>query len=203
MMLLSTSCKQGKLQLTDDGFLQVTSMVSAQNWRAPVGAIQGFSFKPGALGSCGFIIHAGEAHLVTMVVRKDFDKLCQLLPAVPVTQVQELQLPPPLFEQPASYPAADIAPPPSPAPTPPAHPTLDIASKGNSLQLTEDGYLQLVRPFGSIVWSVLARQVTGIRSQRKFPALTVTIDTPGGSYTVEMVSDQNFEKLRAAIAAYQ
>lgn len=200
-MLLAISCRQGTLQLTEDWYLQVSSMVSSQSWREPVGAIRGFSFKPGMLGSCGFIVYGEQAHLVTMVVRKDFDHLCQLLPAVPVTQVPDLQLTPapaPLFSQPELY----LAPAP-PAPVSPVRPTLDIPCAGNRLQITEHGYLQMVRPFGSIVWSVLARQVTGIRSKRKFPALTVTIDTTGGSYTAEMVSNQDFEKLRAAIAAYQ
>lgn len=226
-MLFSTTCKQGKLQLTEDGYAEVASMVSGQSWREPVSAIRGISFKPGLMASCGFIVFAEEAHLVTMVVRKHFDQFCALLPHIQVTQVPELYLPPPAqplpptpYPYPEPYPLAEVAPPPPifypepypsaeitlpppPAPVTPTYPALDIPCKGNRLQLTESGYLQQVRPFGSIVWSVLARQVTGIRSQKKFPALTVTIDTPGGSYIAEMVSNQDFEKLRAAIAAYQ
>lgn len=114
--MFSTSCKQGKLQLTEDGYLEVSSMVSGQSWREHVSAIRGISFKPGLMASCGFIVFAQQAHLVTMVVRKHFDQFCELLPHIPITEVPELRLPPapppaqPLSSYHAPYPPAEIAP---------------------------------------------------------------------------------------------
>lgn len=102
-MLFSTTCKQGKLQLTEDGFLSVVSLFGGQPaWREHAQSIRAFDVKPGAMASCGIVIHATQDRLVTMVVQKDFDRFRQLFPAVPVNQVAELVVSPPapVYQQP-------------------------------------------------------------------------------------------------------
>lgn len=101
-MLFSTSCKQGRLQLMEDGALSVVSLFGGQVvWSDHARAVRAFDVKPGAMGSCGFIIHATQDHLVTMVVQKDFAQLCQFF-QVPVNQVAELRIIEAVPDQPAA-----------------------------------------------------------------------------------------------------
>ena len=75
----------------------------------------------------------------------------------------------------------------------------DIPCGQGRLQITDDGYLQQVNAWKRVAWSVPARTVGGVSSRRHGLALHVTVETPSGHHTVTTVTNQNYERLRAAL----
>ena len=89
-MLYSTSCKQGKLQLTEDGYLQVMALFSKQPiWREPVSAIKAISVQKG-LVMCAIAIHASQDRYAENLIKSDVDKLKSVLPMIRFNDVSAL-----------------------------------------------------------------------------------------------------------------
>ena len=79
----------------------------------------------------------------------------------------------------------------------------DIPCGQGRLQITDDGYLQQVNAWKRVAWSVPARTVGGVSSRRHGLALHVTVETLSAHHTVTTVTNQNYERLRAALAEFQ
>lgn len=89
-MLLNITCKQGKLQLTEDGYLQVTQLFSKElTWRESVTDIQSIDVQAGLVMRT-IAIHANQDYLVGNLGINDVAKLCSLLPHVAFQDVKEL-----------------------------------------------------------------------------------------------------------------
>lgn len=89
-MLFSTSCKQGKLQLTDDGYLQVVALFSKQpTWREPVSAVKAISVQKGIV-LCSIAIHASVDRYAESLGKPDIDKLKAVLPMIHFNDVSAL-----------------------------------------------------------------------------------------------------------------
>lgn len=80
---------------------------------------------------------------------------------------------------------------------------LSIPCKTGKLQVTDEGMLQVAQ-FSKIIWQAPVASVTGFITQPSaLMALNVTIQTMQGSYTAEMVTKANFEKLQTAFPHLQ
>ena len=89
-MIYKTSSKQGSLQLTEDGYLQVVPLFSKQPlWQEPVSAIKAISVQKGIV-MCSIAIHASYDRYVESLSKPDIEKLRAVLPMVQFQDVQVL-----------------------------------------------------------------------------------------------------------------
>lgn len=89
-MLLNTTCKQGKLQLTEDGYLQVTQLFSKDpTWRESVADIRSIDVQAGRVMRT-IAVHASQDYFVGNLSANDIAKLRSLLPDVAFQDVKEL-----------------------------------------------------------------------------------------------------------------
>lgn len=81
---------------------------------------------------------------------------------------------------------------------------LDIRCKTGKIQVTEQGLMKVVQPFGKVLWQANAVDVTGFAAQPgSLGALNVSIYTTNDVYYAELVSQANYEKLQACFPQLQ
>lgn len=84
-MLFSTTCKNGKLQVTEEGFIQVASFGKLV-WQEPISSVTSFDVKRGRL-MVSIQVHAAALHIVETLTVKDVERLRALFPATVFTEV--------------------------------------------------------------------------------------------------------------------
>lgn len=87
-MLFSTTCKQGKLQVTDDGFLLVVQLFSkTPTWREPIAAIQSIGVQAHMIMRTIIVRTQGQEYQVDSLNTNDVTRLQALLPNVRFEEV--------------------------------------------------------------------------------------------------------------------
>jgi len=82
-MLLNVPCKQGKLQVSEDGMLRVMAPFNTCVWQVPCAEVTGFSSKAGAMMTVAIVIQTTHgAQYIEMVTQTNFKKLQALFPAL-------------------------------------------------------------------------------------------------------------------------
>ncbi len=84
-MLLDITCKAGKLQVSEDGFMRIKPIFGNNIiWQIPCQAITKFTAQQSGLASVILLIHASgvSAYQVELVVEKHLTKLQSLFPHV-------------------------------------------------------------------------------------------------------------------------
>ncbi len=77
-MLLEVPCKDGKLQLLKEGFLQVAA-ANRRIWEVPCARITKFTTHPGAMTSVNLLVHTTQGiYQARMVTKADVKKLQDL-----------------------------------------------------------------------------------------------------------------------------
>lgn len=72
-----------------------------------------------------------------------------------------------------------------------------VPCKKGSIQVTDDGFVRIVRPFRAVIWQVPANSIQAFYSKPKFVTTTMMIQSTQGSFMAEMVTLANFAKLAA------
>lgn len=76
----------------------------------------------------------------------------------------------------------------------------DVPCKQGRLQITDQGILCVVSPYGRPVWQIPLSSVVGLSTARgAFGSFNVTVNTAAGNFQADMVSKPNFEKLQAGV----
>lgn len=74
---------------------------------------------------------------------------------------------------------------------------LNATCKAGRLQVSEDGIICVQAPFSKLVWQEPCQNVTGITAQPVGLAYTVIISTTTSTYTIELMTKANVEKLQS------
>lgn len=104
-MRFNTICKQGRLQVTDDHYIQIVSLFGGQPiWQEPAQSVRGFDMKPGMMMmSVGIVVHATQDHIVETITKTDFGTLLAIFPGIPVAEVAVLVQQPPVYPMQPQY----------------------------------------------------------------------------------------------------
>lgn len=80
--MFSIPCKTGKIQLTDDGMLQIVQAFGKILWQAHASTIVGLTTQPGAMMALNVTIQTnqGTHYLAEMVTKANFEKLQAVFP---------------------------------------------------------------------------------------------------------------------------
>lgn len=88
-MLLDVPCKQGRLQVAEEGIIRVMAPFNKTIWQVPCTNVTGFTTQPGAMTTFNVLIHTTQGiQQAEMVTRQNFDKLQALFPGLGLTTVQ-------------------------------------------------------------------------------------------------------------------
>lgn len=87
-MLLAVPCKQGKLLITEDGFLRVQAPFQKVVWQTPCQAVTQFTIQPGAMLALNVTIHTRQQgiFMVEMITKANVEKLQALFPGLHTQQ---------------------------------------------------------------------------------------------------------------------
>jgi hypothetical protein len=80
---------------------------------------------------------------------------------------------------------------------------LEARCKTGKLQVSEEGFIRVQKPFNKTDWQISCSTVTKFITQPIGLGLTVLIHTSQGVFTIETFTKQNFEKLRSLFPAAQ
>ena len=84
-MLLDVTCKAGKLQVSEDGFMRVKPIFGNNvTWQVPCQAITKFTAQPSTLGCVTLLVHASgvSAYQIETFAEKNIAKLQALFPHI-------------------------------------------------------------------------------------------------------------------------
>lgn len=85
-MQLEIPCKTGKLQITDDNFLQVQQFKKIL-WKVECSVVTGFSTQPGAMATVNITISTTQGQQIAdMVTKANYEKLLAFFPHLQAEQ---------------------------------------------------------------------------------------------------------------------
>src|SRR6266699_3501885 len=88
-MLLDIPCKQGKLQVLEEGVLRVAAPFNRVLWQIPCQAVTRFTTQPGAMMTVNLTIHTTQGtQYVEMLTQQNFARLQALFPDLNTVTVQ-------------------------------------------------------------------------------------------------------------------
>lgn len=88
-MLLDVTCKQGKLQVLEEGVIRVLAPFNRVVWQMPCASVTSFSTQSGAMMTVAIAIQSTQGvQYVEMVTQQNFQKLQALFPHLATNAIQ-------------------------------------------------------------------------------------------------------------------